>query len=406
MVERPVTSSTPGPRVLFIATYPEGSAPGQRYRFEQYFPAIRRTGGKVKLSPFYSRSAYGIMHGPGRLVFKIRMTLWGLLRRVGDLVRARFYDAVFIYREASPVNFYALEAALLAVSRYSLYDFDDSIWIRDTSDANRGFRFLKSGDKVARIIARADRTLVANSYLEAYAKREGGRVHIMPTTIDAMTYDCQIEYRTTPPLTVGWTGSNTTLKYLAALMPVLERVFDRVPFKLRVIGGSEIALETGIPVEFIHWSSDREVADLLPIDVGINPMPVVPWTRGKSSLKVMQYMALGIPSICVRYDFSEAFIRDGENGLLVGDDAEWEDALLRFLTDVPLRETVGRAGRETILSDFTNTVQEERFLKHLGAEDVAPYIIGGGRDDPDDGHASTPRAPYKAVNSRRPDRRS
>ena len=276
MVERPVTSSTPGPRVLFIATYPEGSAPGQRYRFEQYFPAIRRTGGKVKLSPFYSRSAYGIMHGPGRLVFKIGMTLWGLLRRVGDLVRARFYDAVFIYREASPVNFYALEAALLAVSRYSLYDFDDSIWIRDTSDANRGFRFLKSGDKVARIIARADRTLVANSYLEAYAKREGGRVHIMPTTIDAMTYDCQIEYRTTPPLTVGWTGSNTTLKYLAALIPVLERVFDRVPFKLRVIGGSEIALETGIPVEFIHWSSDREVADLLPIDVGINPMPVVP----------------------------------------------------------------------------------------------------------------------------------
>ena len=135
-------------------------------------------------------------------------------------------------------------------------------------------------------------------------------------------------------------------------------------------------------------------------------MPVVPWTRGKSSLKVMQYMALGIPSICVRYDFSEAFIRDGENGLLVGDDAEWEDALLRFLTDVPLRETVGRAGRETILSDFTNTVQEERFLKHLGAEDVAPYIIGGGRDDPDDGHASTPRVPYKAVNSRRPDRRS
>ena len=82
MVERPVTSSTPGPRVLFIATYPEGSAPGQRYRFEQYFPAIRRTGGKVKLSPFYSRSAYGIMHGPGRLVFKIGMTLWGLLRRV------------------------------------------------------------------------------------------------------------------------------------------------------------------------------------------------------------------------------------------------------------------------------------------------------------------------------------
>ena len=260
MADLTATSSKPGPRVLFIATYPEGTAPGQRYRFEQYFSAIRRIGGKAKLSPFYSRSTYRVMHSPGRLAYKVGATLWGLLRRLGDLLRAPSYDAVFIYREASPLNLYALEAALLAVARYSLYDFDDSIWIPDTSDANRGFSFLKSGDKVAKIIARADRTLVANSYLEAYAKKAGGRVHLMPTTIDAEVYDRQIEYRTTPRLTVGWTGSNTTLKYLAALIPVLERVFDRVPFRLRVIGGSEMALETRIPLELIPWSSAREIA--------------------------------------------------------------------------------------------------------------------------------------------------
>ena len=406
MVEGPGASSAPGPRVLFIATYPADMAPGQRYRFEQYFSAIRRTGGKVRLSPFYSRRAYRIMHGPGRLAFKIGMTLWGFARRLGDLVRARFYDAVFIYREVSPVDLYALEAALLAVARYSLYDFDDSIWIQNTSDANRAFRFLKSGNKVSRIIARADRTLVANSYLAAYARKEGGRVHIMPTTIDAATYHKEIDYRTTPPLTVGWTGSNTTLQYLVSLMPVLERVFDRVPFKLRVVGGSEIDLTTRIPVELVYWTSEREVADLLPMDVGINPMPVVPWTQGKSSLKAMQYMALGIPTICVRYDFSEALIRDGESGLLAGGDTEWEEALLRLLSDAPMRERIGRNGRETIQSEFTNTVHEERFLKHLRAEEVPPLIIGRGSRDSHDSQASTPRAPYNAVSSRRPDRRS
>jgi glycosyltransferase involved in cell wall biosynthesis len=370
MADLPPTSDRPGLRVLFIATYPEGTAPGQRYRFEQYFAAIRRIGGKAKLSPFYSRSTYGVMHGSGRLVYKVGATLWGLLRRLGDLLRAPSYDIVFIYREASPLNLYALEAALLTVARYSLYDFDDSIWIPDTSEANRGFSFLKSGDKVARIIKRADRTLVANAYLEAYAKKAGGRVHLMPTSIDAEVYDRQIEYRTTPRLTVGWTGSNTTLKYLAALIPLLERVFDRVPFRLRVIGGSEMALETRIPLELIPWSSAREVADLLPMDVGINPMPVEPWTRGKSSLKVMQYMALGIPSICARYDFSEAFIRDGDNGLLANDGTEWEEALVRLLTDAPLRERIGRAGRETIHSDFTNAVLEGRFLMNLRAAHV------------------------------------
>ena len=112
----------------------------------------------------------------------------------------------------------------MAVARYSLYDFDDSIWIQDTSEANRAFRFLKSGSKVPKIIAKADRTLVANPYLERYAEEAGGKVHIMPTTIDAAMYDAQIVYRTGAELTVGWTGSTTTLKYLVDLMPVLERV--------------------------------------------------------------------------------------------------------------------------------------------------------------------------------------
>ena len=360
-----------GPRVLFIATYPVDLAPGQRYRFEQYFSAIRAAGGEATLSPFYSGSAYRVMHGPGRLFLKIALTLWGFVRRLRD--------AVFVYREASPVDLYALEAMLLAVARYSLYDFDDSIWIQDTSEANRAFRFLKSGSKVPRIIARADRTLVANPYLQRYAEEAGGRVHIMPTTIDAAKYDAQIVYAAGAELTVGWTGSTTTLKYLVDLMPVLERVFDRVPFKLRVVGGSEMALDTKIPLALVRWSSEREVEDLLSMDVGINPMPVAPWTRGKSSLKVMQYMALGIPSICVRYDFSEIFIRDGENGLLVTSDEEWEQALLRLLTDDALRERMGRAGRETVRSGFTNAVHAERFLTHLRGEDVKPLVLGATR---------------------------
>ena len=364
-----------GPRVLFVATYPADLAPGQRYRFEQYFPAIRAAEGEATLSPFYSSSAYQIMHGSGSLFLKIALTLWGFVRRIRDVLRAPLYDVVFVYREASPVNLYPLEATLMAVARYSLYDFDDSIWIQDTSEANRAFRFLKSGSKVPKIIAKADRTLVANPYLERYAEEAGGKVHIMPTTIDAAMYDAQIVYRTGAELTVGWTGSTTTLKYLVDLMPVLERVFDQVPFKLRVVGGSEMPLDTKIPVELVRWSSEREVDDLLPMDVGINPMPVAPWTRGKSALKVMQYMALGIPSICVRYDFSEVFIRSGENGLLAADDDDWEQALLRLVTDDHLRERLGRAGRETIHSDFTNTVHADRFMKHLRAEDVEPLVF-------------------------------
>ena len=377
LVDRSGRGGADGPRVLFIATYPVDMAPGQRYRFEQYFRVIEGAGGAWTLSPFFSRRAYRLLHGPGRLALKIGLTLLGCARRLVDVLRARSYDTVFIYREATPINLYVFEAMLLAVARYSVYDFDDSIWIQDTSDANRAFRFLKSGDKVPRVITRADRTLVANPYLETYAKKAGGRVHVMPTTIDAEAYGAQIPYRRGPELTVGWTGSNTTLKYLAALVPVLERVYDRVPFKLRIVGGGEMAIETKIPLEAVRWTSEREVEDLLPLDIGINPMPLVEWTRGKSSLKVMQYMALGIPSVCVRYDFSESFIRDGENGLLVESEEQWEKALLGLLGDDSARERIGRAGRETIRSGFTNAVHRERFLEHLRGGVVAPFVATG-----------------------------
>ena len=45
------------------------------------------------------------------------------------------------------------------------------------------------------------------------------------------------------------------------------------------------------------------------------------------------------------------------------------------MTDDHLRERLGRAGRETIHSDFTNTVHADRFMKHLRAEDVEPLVF-------------------------------
>ena len=92
---------------------------------------------------------------------------------------------------------------------------------------------------------------------ESFLRKTDGKERIAPLReeMHKNMEACAGIYRTGAELTVGWTGSNTTLKYLSHLIPVLERIFDQVPFKLRVVGGSEMELDTKIPVELVRWSS-------------------------------------------------------------------------------------------------------------------------------------------------------
>ena len=98
-------------RVLFLVPYPQGEAASQRFRFEQYLPALQETGWDVHLSPFLDLRAWKVLYQPGHLDRKAFAILRGYLRRLGDLLKLGRYDAVFIHREASPFGPLVAESA-------------------------------------------------------------------------------------------------------------------------------------------------------------------------------------------------------------------------------------------------------------------------------------------------------
>ena len=109
----------------------------------------------------------------------------------------------------------------------------------------------------------------------------------------------------------------------------------------------------GVDLEVVRWTAEREVEDLQMFDIGVYPLPIDDWVLGKSGLKAIQYMAFGLPCVATEVGTTPQLIRDGENGLLVRSEAEWEDALERLARDPELRQRLGKAARADAVARYS-----------------------------------------------------
>ena len=116
-------------KVLALASKAAGLAPGQRYRFEQWAPHLKREYGiSIDLLPFESPPLSRILYDPGHFAAKAALVGRDFLRRAEVLNAARAYDAILIYREASLIGPAIYERLLARSGKPIILDFDDAIW--------------------------------------------------------------------------------------------------------------------------------------------------------------------------------------------------------------------------------------------------------------------------------------
>jgi len=280
-----------------------------------------------------------------------------------DVVAARRYDIVFIYREALMINSGLVEALLASSGARAILDFDDAIWLQGVSNENVRLAWLRRGpSKVPGILRRMDTVFAGNEYLAAYARRFNPSVHVVPTTLDTDTH----APRTTRPhagVCIGWSGSPSTAPYFDALAPVLaqvKRTFgDGVYFK--VMGDADYRRpELGIIGR--PWREDTEVEDTAELDIGLMPLPDDAWSRGKCGFKALLYMSLAIPPVVSPVGVNTTIVEDGVNGYLAADEQEWIAAIGRLVTNPELRTKIGRRGRETVVERYSLQSQRDRYV--------------------------------------------
>ena len=355
---------TPGLKVLFLLPYPLGHAPSQRFRVEMLLPLLANLQAEYTLRPFISSQTWNLLYKGGSELSKVSGIVKGYFRRLYTvLFEAPEYNVIFIHREAAPMGPPVFEWYLAKVLKKKIiYDFDDAIWIPNTSAENKLVTLFKANSKV-RLICRWSGVISAgNNYLCKFAASNSDAcVVMMPTVVDTETRYSKAKKHDPGLVTIGWTGSHSTLKYLDMIIPVLRQLRKDTNFIFLVIADKRPDLNLD-DFTFIPWNAGTEIEDLMKIDVGIMPVQPDEWAEGKCGFKLIQYLALGIPAIASAIGVNNEIIKEGLNGYLCSDEDDWVNALKKLINDPELRQRLGEKGRKKIVEEYSIEGNKEKFL--------------------------------------------
>lgn len=238
------------------------------------------------------------------------------------------------------------------------FDLDDAVFLRD-SYASKGHQDGRRSRRFTRLMAVADCVFAGNHFLAEQSRAHGakGRVTVIPTSINPDLYTPKSSSQAHSPsgrgLQMTWIGSSSTLQGLERMAPLFDRIGTRIPgITLRVISDRFPVFEK-LNVVNIPWSGQSEARELASGDVGISWIPDDPWSRGKCGLKVLQYMAAGLPVLANPVGVHPEIIRPGQEGFLPATDEEWLEKLDYFDKNRPELNAMGHLGRQRVENDYS-----------------------------------------------------
>jgi len=331
--------------------------PSSRYRIYQYIPYLREAGIEVTICPLFKEGWFRVLDmrwPPLRAVAKAIYALARFFVRLWDLMKVGRYNIYCFEHQAFPYLPAFLEKIAKRINPHMLLEFDDAIFLTPLHKR-----------KIPKLITMSRHVIVGNGYLRDYALQFNPHVSIIPTVVDTERYRPKEDYRAQGQVNIGWVGLAYNLPYLKGLRRVFRRLRGEVgDFYLQIISSQGFTMD-GVHTIFKPWSYAGEPGDIRSLDIGIMPLPDDEWAKGKCGLKVLQYMACGVPVVASPVGVNQDIIKDGENGFLASSYTEWLEKLVLLVQNEELRRKFGQKGRETVEDHYS--------LKRWGPKVVSLY---------------------------------
>lgn len=284
--------------------------------------------------------------------------LWlpaAMAARLPGIVGSRTHDVTLLQRELISTLF-TLEK-LTGTPR--VLDVDDAIFMH------------REGKSARRLAQSCDLVLAGNPFLADWFSQWNSNVELLPTGIDTNRFTPTAKHQSQTSATeivVGWTGSQTNLRYLQLIEPALLRVLRARPHaRLEIVCDEPPNLPTLPATQLRHtrWTSANEAQDVQQFDIGIMPLADGDWERGKCAFKLLQYMACGKPVVASPVGVNAQLLADQRIGYAATDNTSWEDALTTLIDDTQLREQQGNAGRVLAETHYDNSVIARRMAQAM-----------------------------------------
>ena len=293
-------------------------------------------------------------HGWQVEYFSYRNPLSPLRRKVALL--SRRFDLVYLLK--IPTSHELIRDIHRVSAARVIFDLTDALWL----PAFQAWGWQRIDD----ILAESEAVFCCNRYDEAYARRQNSHVYCLPSYSNVTRFSeilASAPARDSNPVVIGWVGSDSTLRSLHHIAPVLERVAELNPnVVLRVVGCPDAqklpALRRmKISLGPAHYDEDAMIREIIGMDMGLFPLVTDEeeyQIRGTN--KALNYMAGRISAICHNAGECATLIADGVSGMLARTPEEWVDKINLLVRNPDLRREIGFRGYEIVRQRFSREV--------------------------------------------------
>ena len=350
-------------KILFLNPYPFNSQAGQRFKFEQHYGKLRFNDYSIRTNSFFDMNTYLILYKKHNTLNKVIGTIKGYIRRVFLIFNLRNYDYLYVHMWVVPFGGPLFEKIYRFFGKKLIYDFEDNILSLNNYHYNSISDILRKKNKIVYLIKNYDNIITSSKYLELKSNEisKKNNCKYICASIDTKRFNVRKNHIKKDVVNIGWTGTYTTIKYLKLFEKTLFEINKIRKIKLIVIGNFEYN-NTKLISEFIHWNHDTEIQDLLKLDIGLYPIQEDEWSKGKSGLKALQYMALGIPCIATNFGNIKKIISNNINGYLINDDQQLYQTLINLIDNHDLRNKIGNNSIKLINKSYSIDAINQQYL--------------------------------------------
>jgi len=333
-------------KILFF-TVSDQTIASSRIRVFQYLPYLARESIACKV----------VVYTPSALLGKnsFVLMLHHIFKIFLFLILSFFYPVVFIQKIILPRFFMS---TLNFFGKKIVFDFDDAVYTIHQSAAKHPGE--KSRERLfynfIHMIRCSNLVILVTDQTKKLVELHNSNMLHITGPVDIERYRPRSKEINKVQLVVGWIGSPQNTLYLEPLIPVLKRLGAKYTNVCFTFIGSALKDIPYLDCRFVKWDLHTEISELEKFDIGIMPLPDDEWARAKGGYKLLQYMALGIPSVAAPVGINTSLLEDGENGFLAASEQEWFDRLSFLIENKQERLRMGAKAREMAVSVYSTDV--------------------------------------------------
>jgi len=282
-------------------------------------------------------------------------------------------------------------AQCIEAGKKFIADTDDDTFVVDKSNVSYGFSgtvdvpglwtsgiqyrrdsVLKRQEHFRKTLLLCDALSVTQPILatshEQYVRR--GEIYVLPHSLDLAFYKPWERRAPEDKLRIGWQGGASHYADLKEVIEPLQELEKKHNIQLVFLGQAWSDQKKAFPDAEFHPWVDQDAFHLklgsLDLDIGLCPIVDTDFNRGKSNLKMIEYGAFNIPSVCSQitsgpYNSPDGVDLNGKDRVLVENtDEAWFNAVEDLILDKDKRKYIGDNARETV-EEFYNIEHNWRY---------------------------------------------